>query len=525
MTTSVVCLLLAFTSAAIADGPLSGSTATEARQLRKAAANRPRRIIFNNDGNEPVYECKSPTAKDLLKARTQALVGSQVDTIFYCTWCSGFGVFTHNTKVGQVFDTREGIFQPNLIREMLNRGVDPLRVMVEFGKKHRMEVFWSLRMNDTHDGGLTGYGPVMFRANQLKVAHPEYLLGKPDKRPRYGAWSAVDYGRKEIRELAFRYVEEVCRHFDVDGVELDFFRHPIFFRHNTQGEPCDDADRQQMTELLQRIRALSDNVALQRRRPLLLAVRVPDSVPYCHDIGLDVEHWLANDLVDLLVVSGYFQLNPWDYSVALGRKYGVKVYPSLDESRVRDDDARRRRSSLLAYRARAMNAWQAGADGIYLFNFFNPRSPLWRELGEPESLRQLDKDYFASVRGIGVAAGNALPHQRFINLCTLNPHAPLPLAPGQPTVVKLAVGEKPRADAALTLRLQFKGLKQPADTVVKLNRAVLPHGAVAKDWLEFKPDPGLVQPGANEITITLQENVKAWLTDLQLAVRSKKAIP
>jgi hypothetical protein len=172
-----------------------------------------------------------------------------------------------------------------------------------------------------------------------------------------------------------------------------------------------------------------------------------------------------------------------------------------------------------------MNAWQAGADGIYLFNFFNPRSPLWRELGEPESLRQLDKDYFASVRGIGVAAGNALPHQRFINLCTLNPHAPLPLAPGQPTVVKLAVGEKPRADAALTLRLQFKGLKQPADTVVKLNRAVLPHGAVAKDWLEFKPDPGLVQPGANEITITLQENVKAWLTDLQLAVRSKKAIP
>ena len=34
----------------------------------------------------------------------------------------------------------------------------------------------------------------------------------------------MDYGRPEIRDLAFRFVEEVCRNYDVDGVELDFVK-------------------------------------------------------------------------------------------------------------------------------------------------------------------------------------------------------------------------------------------------------------------------------------------------------------
>jgi hypothetical protein len=63
---------------------------------------------------------------------------------------------------------------------------------------------------------------------------------------------------------------------------------------------------------------------------------VPDSVDYCRFIGLDLEKWLGEGLTDLLVVTGYTQLNPWEDGVKLGHKYGVKVYPSLDEPRVRD---------------------------------------------------------------------------------------------------------------------------------------------------------------------------------------------
>ncbi|HOQ29349.1 MAG TPA: hypothetical protein PLH36_11480, partial [Armatimonadota bacterium] len=63
----------------------------ELRQERSRLAHRTRRIIFNNDGNEPVYYLKEATAKELLDCRTTALKGTHVDSIFYCTWSSGFG--------------------------------------------------------------------------------------------------------------------------------------------------------------------------------------------------------------------------------------------------------------------------------------------------------------------------------------------------------------------------------------------------------------------------------------------------
>src|SRR6266446_7447102 len=68
------------------------------KQQRREAANRKRRVIFNNDGDEIVYECHAATVEDLLNARSTALAGTQVDSICYCTWSSGFSMFTHDTK-------------------------------------------------------------------------------------------------------------------------------------------------------------------------------------------------------------------------------------------------------------------------------------------------------------------------------------------------------------------------------------------------------------------------------------------
>ena len=223
-------------------------------EVHRKAVDRRRRIIFNNDGNEPVYFCKASTKEALLDSRTAPLAGSQVDAIFYCTWSSGFGLFTHRTKAGEVFNTREAMFKDNRTQELLDQGIDPLEVMVEFAHLHGMELFWSMRMNDTHDGARAEYGPVMFRANRLKQEHPEWLMGTKEKPPKYGAWSAVDYGVDAIRDLAFQYCEEVAQNYDIDGLELDFFRHAFFFRCSGRGEPCGDRERQAMTELVGRIR-------------------------------------------------------------------------------------------------------------------------------------------------------------------------------------------------------------------------------------------------------------------------------
>lgn len=498
------------------------------RALRQRAADRPRRIIFNNDGNEPVYFCASPTAAELLRQRTTPLLGSQVDSIFYCTWSSGFSLFTHNTRVGEVFSTREGLFAKNLTPQFLAAGVDPLRVMADFGREHGIEIIWSFRVNDTHDGSTADYGPIMLRANRLKREHPEWLIGGPPGKPKSGPWTAVDFTRPEIRELAFRYVEEVCQNYDVDGVELDFFRHPVFFKRPIHARTgCNDEERGLMTELLRRIRVMTETEGMKRGRPFLLSVRVPDSIEYSRDIGLDLERWLGDGLIDLMAVSGYFQLNDWDYSVALGRKHRVKVYASLDESRVKDVNARNLRMTEAAYRGRAAAVWAAGADGIYMFNSFNPVSPLWRELGDPRSLAKQDQDFFGSVRGLNNAGGNNLPLDAYVRVETLNPARPKNLTPGSKAVATLRVGEGFASAGALKLRVQFAVPPDAARLRVSVNGGALAAPTVVDTWLEFTPPTSALRVGSNRVEVALNSdatNPAAW-TDVMLQVRQAAPLP
>jgi len=485
---------------------------------RQECLDQRRRIIFNNDGNEPVYFCNEVSPEDLLRSRTAPLVGYQVDSIFYCTWSSGFGLFTHHTKIGQVFTSCEAMFQKNLTQEFLDKKIDPLRVMTQFAHQHGTELFWSMRMNDTHDGSSAAYGPVMFRANRLKQEHPEWLIASKDHPLKYGAWSALDYGAPEIRDLAFRFCEEVSQNYEIDGIELDFFRHAFFFKCSGSGAPCGETELKQMTELVTRIRGMTDAVGRNRKRPILLAVRVPDSVEYCKWIGLDLKRWLSEGLIDMLVVGGYTKLNRWDYSVTLGHRYGVKVYPSLDEPRVRDVSARKLRESLETYRGRALNAWEAGADGIYMFNFFDPHSPLWGELGDPAILRTRDRNYFASVRGIGSVP---VPHQKFISVPILNPDSPISITNGS-IRVEFNMGEnllESKTKAQITLHLQFK--HSDSQLPVRLNGKKLSGAKPNNDWVEYPLNSRTLRQGKNELTLeqTSVDNKAVLLLDLFVSVR------
>jgi len=498
------------------------------RAARKTAAERSRRIIFNNDGDEPIYQCRETSTEELLKHRTAPLAGSQVDTIFYCT-CAGFGLFTHGTKLGHVFATHEGRFSTNVTDKYIAAGIDPLSVMVDFGHQHKMEVFWSLRVNDTHDASETDYGPIMFRANPFKLQHPEWLIGSKTHKPKFGGWAAVDFARPEIREMAAKFVEEVCRNYDVDGIELDFFRHPVFFGRAAQaGVPCNDEERSQMTDLVRRIRTMTETEGLRRGRPILVAFRVPDSAEYCRDIGLDVDRWLDEGLFDLLVTAGYFQLNPWETSVAWAKRGHVPVYPSLDESRVPDPDANALRMTAEAYRGRALEVWRAGANGVYLFNSFDPHKSMWRELGDAKVLEQLDQDYFASARGVGGAAGGALPHRKYQKIPTLNPETPLIATSAQAAEVTFnfpseSAARASGAAAQVTLRLQFKNLAQPSDARITLNDLPLDAPRLAGGWLEFRLPAGQPRLGSNRVQVAPADGKdKLEWTDLHCTVRWTK---
>lgn len=382
--TAILCLLAMFGSAHLAAEDTSVTESQEAKAARKAAAHRQRRIILNNDGNDArgIREGEPKTPESFLARRSTALAGSQVDAIFYCTGV--FNFYTHKSDETELRGHGDE-HQVDWAWELTKQGTDSLTLMTAFGHEHGMEVFWSMRMNDTHD---SGDGALLC---QWKQEHPEYMMGeKGDKFPHGGGrWSAVDYGMPEVREKVFRILQDVATRYDVDGLELDFYRHPVYFRPQMTGQPVTQEHCDMMTGLLQRLRAMTIEVAASRGRPMLIAVRVPDSLGYAKAVGLDVEQWLKDDLVDMVTGCCYFHFEPWENLAALGKKYTAPVYACLSASRIRPVEAGEDDTPL--WHAEAARAWKAGVDGIYIFNRFNPNDPLFRTLGNPDTLMKLEE--------------------------------------------------------------------------------------------------------------------------------------
>ncbi len=479
-------------------------------RARKELRRRRRRIIFNNDGCDALYfpEKLEANAETLLARRTAPLADSQVDSVFYCSISSGFSNFTHRTTVGSVLlrqvPEELGIAgQRNITGNLIDQGTDPLQAVLDWCRENDRECFWSFRMNDTHDGAHRPDKPYPLFP-ELKEKHPEYMIGTFAERPKHGAYTAVDYTLPEIRELAFRYVEEVCRNYDVDGIELDFFRHLSYLKGPAFGKSASQAELDLMTGLMQRIRGAAETAGRKRKRPILIAVRVPDSVAYCRQLGLDLEQWLEGDLVDLLIGGGYFQLNPWEYLVELGHRYGVAVYAGLSESRVKGDAPPFRRNSVESYRARAMRAWQAGVDGIYLFNFFNPKAKILREIGDRNALQTLDKIYYATIRN-GDPDRYVPNGRRWQTVPVLTPRNPLRLPTGKTRTVNLAVGEDwaQLARQGISPRIECHLQASGAEALrVAINDTPLGNPQVSGVWTTFTAPAELFAPGLNRVELT-----------------------
>lgn len=356
----------------------------EMRAARKQAAHRTRRIIMNNDGNDArgVKEGEQKTPEAFLARRTSPLVGSQVDAIFYCSGV--FNFYTHKSDETELRGHGDKQ-QLDWAWELTQQGTDSLTLVTNFGHEHNMEVFWSMRMNDTHDSGDNAL------LCQWKQAHPEFLMGTRDGKYKHGGgrWSAVNYELPEVRDKVFRILKDVASRYNVDGLELDFYRHPVYFKPQMTGDPVTQEQCDLMTGLLRRLREMTVDTAAQRNRPMLIAVRVPDSPGFAKGVGLDVERWLQEDLVDIVSAGCYFQFEPWEHLVALGKKYDTPVYAGLSGSRIKSEQGK---DDSALWQEQAALAWRAGVNGIYTFNRFNPNDPLFRALGSLDTLNKPDHE-------------------------------------------------------------------------------------------------------------------------------------
>ena len=98
-----------------------------------------------------------------------------------------------------------------------------------------------------------------------KKEHPEFWVdstGVPHDRVKHPLglyWTAQDFAHQEVRDRKFEIIEEVCQRYDIDGVDLNFMRHPVFFSRTMRGQPVSAEELEIMTGLVRRIRRLTDN--------------------------------------------------------------------------------------------------------------------------------------------------------------------------------------------------------------------------------------------------------------------------
>jgi len=379
------------------------------KEFREPAKNRKRRIIYDSDGSEMISKVYSPTIQEFWDSSFSGLPYTQTDTIVYCPLSTGFGQFTYDTNIGDTATSKE-YFTHNQTQDFIDQGTDSLKMVADFCRENDIEIFYQLRMNDLHDawyGPFTAMGSFYF--NQLKEENLDWLLDDVNQVPVNGRWTGVNYAVPNIREYAFLFCEEVCQNYDIDGIVLNFIREPVFFKSYADGNDANSAEIQMMTDLITDIRKMADKEGLKRGKPILIAAYTPDSTVYAKKIGLDIETWMAEDLIDIWVPSGYFRMNDPQVDINLAHQYGVKVYPSLENDcqvTLFDTEAKAVRDNVdKTNYALAQNWFHCGADGIYVFNYFIyygiPQNtyPRLKYLGDPNTLAGLDKRYTTSMCG------------------------------------------------------------------------------------------------------------------------------
>jgi hypothetical protein len=473
---------------------------TEYRAIRANYLNRPRPIIHNFDGTD-VYLYPSNrvfSIQNFLDYRIGGLIGSSVSTISYCTITSSFGQFTHNTKVGEFLTlTHQRPGTKNVTPEFVKLGTDPLEVVTKFARENNFEIFWSNRINDTHDVAHRVDKPYE-RYSKLKQAHPEYLFGYIGERLPHGRWSAVDFSHKEIRDLCVQYYTEVCENYDIDGIELDFFRHLYLFKEVARGEVASAAQLAMLTDMLSQIREMTERVGMKKGKPILILVRIPDSIDFCKGVGIDLEEWMQKGLIDIVVGSDYFRLNFWSYLVEQGHKYGVKVYAGLSEPRITDEHPSLKRGQDPVYRARSAAAWQAGVDGLYIFNEYKTRSQYLREIDNPQKLKNKNNLYFVTYLH-ATPRSYLVNGDSYVNLPLVTPKHPVTVK-ADPLKVQFEIGDE-SVQARVSLMLYTKD-GSPENLKVKLNNVDLEFSRKSNDGLSFFVVPhNVIQQGINEVEI------------------------
>ena len=392
---------------------LLAMAANLAVSVASAGPPRPRRFIYNSDGGNIFIDKAPPMSPEDVYAYVDEAADSQVTTYFICP---NFGMplmypsrvtdmlgasltdeqWASMKKQGEQPEhagtTERGIVN---LRALTAAGHDPIGLVINRARAKQLEAFITFRLNEVHDVE----NPASLMVSRFWRDHPEWRVGKPTDKlekafediiggtpenpvsPVVASWftAALDFSVPEVRAFRLAELRECCERYDLDGLDLDFQRFPIYFRQ-TEGPQHVDT----MTAWVREVRQMTEEVGRQRGRPILLSARILGRPEQNLAIGLDPFAWARESLVDFIVVSHYLR-NDFPLPIQEFRRRvpeSMPIYASIEVEAERD-----------AYRRIASRLWADGADGLLLFNFFTGRQEskeppfdLLKELGNPQTI-------------------------------------------------------------------------------------------------------------------------------------------
>ena len=271
-----------------------------------------------------------------------------------------------------------------ILKNLVTESGGPLTSLVKLCKDAGIEFFPRVRMN-------SHYAYKVQYEGGYRNEHPDLLIGKPGEEiPEgtidYGIRRGKNYTFKENRDYMYAVITELFERWDIDGVELDFCRHPAMFRREEAFQ-----NRYLMTDLIKRVRARMNEVGKERNKKILLAVRVGQTLNRSMEIGLDVRKWMKDGIVDIVTAGiGWmpFSLRLPEF-VEAAKGTNCQIYGCIEGLRPHVDD------TLL--RGTATKFWNQGASGIHLYNYFTMHPQWWdrmlNELSDPKNLTGLNTCY------------------------------------------------------------------------------------------------------------------------------------
>ena len=371
---------------------------------------RPRLIYYQDAHHFHAKQLDPPVSIEKLQWPVDELLGTGVDVLAFGL---GYGdVYFHDSKVGRVVGQMQKVWNSyidwrimRMVKDARELGTDQVQTVIERGKQKGLKVFPSLKLQSCDRPGSD-------RCGLLKWHHANEvcMLENDEYHPRYD-W-CYDYAHPLVREDKLNVLREIMADYGAVGVELDFMFVPKFFK---TGE--EEKNTQVMTDFVADVRRLADEVGREQDRKIAVSARVFHQRDANLRLGLDVETWVKNGNLDMVVGQMSEQFMDtcafdvrWLVDAAQASETATYMRPTR-----RVYDERTAVPTVEMYRAFGQTARQQGIDGLYLgylrWPFSQVEYEILRDAAYPDAFTRRDKRYLLQPRESGLVLEELVDYQ------------------------------------------------------------------------------------------------------------------